>query len=129
MDDARAMGLVERRRDLDRVPKGFLHREAGPREALDERLSVEILHDEEVGAVVAPDVVQCADVRMIQRGHGARLALEALAGLRVVGDVGGQNFDSNIAVEPRVARFVDLAHPAGPESRANRIRSQLPPSQ
>ena len=41
-----------------------------------QRLAVEALHDEKVDAVLVADVVEGADVRMIQRGDRLRFALE-----------------------------------------------------
>ena len=49
-----------------------------------------ILQDEVVDAVLMSDVEQRADVRMIQRRDGARLAVEAVAQLRVGGELRGE---------------------------------------
>ena len=46
-----------------------------------------------------------------------RLALEALAQLRIGGERARENLDRDGAVEARVARLVDLAHAAGAEQR------------
>ena len=62
-----------------------------------------------------PDVVERADVRMRQLRDGPRLALEALAAARVVGEIAGEHLDRDVAIEPRVARAIDLAHAAGAE--------------
>ena len=59
------------------------------------------------------DVVERADVRMIERRDRARLALEALAQLRVGRERRRQDLDRDRAVEPRVAGAVDFAHAAG----------------
>ena len=49
---------------------------SGPRsEALGQRLALDELHDEVVGA----DVIERADVWVVERGHGAGLALEPFA--------------------------------------------------
>ena len=50
------------------------------------------------------------DAGVIEGGDGAGLALEALAKLRPVGDVRGQDLDGDGALEARVAALVDLAH-------------------
>ena len=47
-------------------------------QSLFQRLPVEVLHDEEVGAVRAADIVNCADVRMAECGECFRLTLEAV---------------------------------------------------
>ena len=64
---------------------------------------------------------------MIQCGDGTRLTLETLARVGVVGEVRGQDLDRHSAVEPRVARFVDLAHPARADLRRQLIRADALP--
>ena len=61
---------------------------------------------------------------VVQRRDGAGLALEALAELRIAGDVRREHFDRNRAVEPRIASFVDFTHPAAAERRNDLIRTQ-----
>ena len=57
-------------------------------------------------SVVRDDVVQRADVGMIQRGDGAGFALEALT------ETLHRNFDGNVAVQASIASPVHLTHPA-----------------
>ena len=38
--------------------------------------------------------------------------------------LGGQNLDGDVAAEPRVARAIDLAHPAGAERRDDLVRAR-----
>ena len=85
----------------------------------------QVLHHQEVGLALAPDVVQRADVRMVQRGDGLRLALEPLLHLGIVGEVGREDLDRDRAVQPRVGRLVDLAHAAGAERDPDFIRPEL----
>src|SRR5229473_1446019 len=63
--------------------------------------------------IIRPDVVECADVRMIQRGNGARLALEALAEFVL------KDLDGDDAVQARVESTIHLAHAAGANRRKN----------
>ena len=59
------------------------------------------------------DVVDRHDVRMRgQAGGGAGLALEALAGAIVVGEVLREHLDRDGAAEQFVLRFPDAGHPA-----------------
>jgi hypothetical protein len=60
---------------------------------------------------------------MIQCGDGSRLTLEALACVGVVSEVRGQDLDRHSAIESRVARCVDLAHPARADLRRQLIRA------
>ena len=54
---------------------------------------------------------------MGQRGNRPRLGLEAAPHLGIGGDVRGHDLERDVAAEPRVARAIDLAHPAGAERR------------
>jgi hypothetical protein len=62
--------------------------------------------------------VDLADVRVVQRGDCARLLLEAMAVRRV------QPFDGDNPIEPDVAGFPDLAHPAAAERLKKLIWTQ-----
>ena len=124
MDDARTVRPVERRRDLDRRLERLVDRESALRQPIRQRLALEILHDEERGAVLLAHVVQRADVRMIELRDRAGLAIEALAELRVGREGVRENLDRDRAIEPRVAGFVDLAHPAGADERQDFVRAE-----
>ena len=64
-------------------------------------------------ALVLADVVERADVRMLEARDVPRFALEPLAPARHRRpDAGRQHLDGDEAIEPRVARLVDLAHAA-----------------
>ena len=53
---------------------------------------------------------------MIERAGGARLLLEApQRGRGRAANARRQHLDGDVAAEPRVARAIDLAHPAGAE--------------
>jgi hypothetical protein len=56
----------------------------GPaRDCVFECLALQIFHSNEAPAVMLANFVDCADVRMVQRGGGSRLAAEASKGSRV----------------------------------------------
>ena len=76
---------IERGGDLKAALRPRCRIGAGPGDARRQRLAFEMLHHQEVDALVAADVVQRADVGMIQRRDGPRLALEPIAGSPVVG--------------------------------------------
>ena len=101
--------------DLRGHPEGLIEPERPPLEPCGKRLAVEQFHDEVVGVAFAADVVQGADVRMIERRDRARLALEPVAHLGVVGEMRREDLHRDVAPEPRVLRPVDLAHAAGTE--------------
>ena len=79
MDDARAVRAVERVADLDRDRERVLDRKPRrPVQLVRERFAFEILQDEVVELSVAADVVDGADVRIVQGRNRARFLLEAL---------------------------------------------------
>src|SRR5215471_256628 len=83
-----------------------------------------MLHHEILDAVLTADVVQRADVRMIEARDRFRLALEPLLEIEVARDVIGQDFDRDGALEARVACTVDLAHAAGADQRENLVGAE-----
>ena len=80
-----------------------------------ERLAFEALHGDEGVAVFLADVVDGADVGVIERGGGLGFALEAGERLRVFGDGVGEEFQSDETIEAGVFGFVDDAHAAAAE--------------
>ena len=115
VDDPLPVRRVERVRDGDAGRQRLVEREGAALETPGQRLAPEQLHDQVVGTVLAADVVQRADVRMTQRGHRPRLALEALPRLGIGGDLPRQDLDGHRAIEAGIGGAVDLAHAAGPE--------------
>ena len=131
MIPCRCAFLVQRVGDLDGVAQHLVGRQRPRRQPRGERLAFEILHHQEVGVTLLADVMERADVRMVQAGDRLRLTLEALSEIRIVGDMRREHLDGDGALEPRVGGLVDLAHAAGAdegrdvvaaESGANRER-------
>ncbi len=91
--------------------------EVSPRKAgqpVFQGLALQVLHHHErlngaVGIVFA-DVVDGADVRMIERRGSPRFALEALQGLGVPSQLVGQEFERHPAAQPAVVSRVDHPH-------------------
>ncbi len=115
MHDTGAMGDLQSFCDFNSNLQQLRERQRAPAQAIGKRLAVEELHNQEVGAVLRADVVEMADVWMIQRGNGTSFALETLLEFRIGGKMSGENLDGNGAIEARVFRAVDLAHTAGAE--------------
>jgi hypothetical protein len=67
------------------------------------------------------DLVNRADVRMIESGGGKGLALEAFAGRGIVFHFRGKKLQRDAAPQLEVFRFVDHAHPAAAELRQDAI--------
>src|SRR6187401_640588 len=99
MGDAEAMGTIEGARELDRNPQCLLEWQRPALEPLLKRLTVDELHDQKIKTVFMANVMERADVRMIERGDRARLTLESLAPFGIVAYKLGQNFDRDCALE------------------------------
>ena len=81
MNDASAMSRIQRVCDLNGSWEAVRvsHFERLPRESrCFEGRSVQELHDDERKAIVLADVVNCADIRMVQRRSGKSLAAETI---------------------------------------------------
>ena len=66
-------------------------------------------------AVVLADVVEGADVRVIERGRDARLAGEAGERLRIAGELGRQQLQRNLPAKAPIFGAIDDAHAAAAE--------------
>ena len=129
MDDALVVGLLERLGDLPGDLERLVERDGAPREALLEVLALDQLEGEEGLAVGFLEPVDGGDVRVVERGEQMRLALEAPQAVGVLGHLRRQDLDRDVAVEVRVGRAVDLAHPAGAERRGDPVVRQRPADQ
>ena len=76
------------------------------------RLAIEELHGDERLALVLSDLVDRADVRVVERRCRLGFAPEAFQGLLVAGHVFGKELQSDETMEGRVLSFIDHAHAA-----------------
>ena len=114
MNDAVRVGGGKRAGDLDRKPQRVVDGARTLPEHLRQGLSLDELHHQEVGA----DVVERADVRVIERRDRSRFALEALV------EPLPSDLDRDGAAEPRVPGAKHLAHAAAPQRRLEFVRSE-----
>jgi len=115
MDDAFGMRRIERVGNVDGDgEKGIeLHGSAG--DHVLQSFALEALHGDEGLAIFLADIIDGANVGMIQRGRGLRFTLEAHEGLRILRNSVGQKFQCDEAPEASVLGLVDNAHPAPAE--------------
>ncbi len=112
VDDAarvrRGEAVGDRHRDLHRLTPGN-------RALLQPRSqcpTFEQLHDRDRGVVDDGELVNREDARVRKGGDRARLGLEAAAHFRIGRGVRRHDLDGNVAVEPRIACPIHLAHAA-----------------
>ena len=115
------MRRIERVRNLHGVIEQIFR---GHRTALDnmpQRLPFEQLHHDEASPVLLVNVMNGANVGMIQRGSSARLALKALERLLVAGKFIGKEFQRDLPAEARVLSLIDDAHASAAELLQNPV--------
>ena len=97
--------------------------------ALAQRLAAHQLHRDEAHAVRFADLVNDADVRVLEPRGRLRLAEKPPAPIVVGDQVGRQDLQGDFSIERRIERAVDHAHPAPPELRQNAIPADVAPDQ
>jgi hypothetical protein len=83
-----------------------------PSDPLFQRLALKKFHGDEMPAFVLVDVVDCADVWVIQGRGRLGFTLESLQRLAVPGQRLGQELQGNWAFEPGVLGLIHYAHSA-----------------
>jgi hypothetical protein len=92
------------------------NRQAARRDRAVESLAFDQLHGQEVRAVRLLDRVQRHDAGVVDRGCGARLALESLETLEVRRELAWQHLESDPAPQLGVLGEVHLSHPSGADA-------------
>ena len=112
VDDAGRVRCFERVGDLDRQRQQPIDLERAPCDLMLQRRPVEKLHDEKRAAVLLADIVDRADVGVVQRRCGSRLAAESCQRVGIPRQVWRQELQRDKPMQPRVLGFVDDAHAA-----------------
>ena len=113
MDDAVLVSELERLGDLGEDRSRAIGRDRLlALEQIRQRLACDVLHGEPEQLPALRDPVNGDDVGVIERGSGARLALEALDQPGPEGQFRWQHLDGNFAVELEIARQEDHRHAA-----------------
>ena len=97
------------------LQRGLQGEAAEPFEQQVEALAFDVLEDQVVDLFLLIDVVDAADVGMVETGGGLRLADEAVFGFRVVDELLPQNLDGDGTLEHGVMTFVHDAHATPPQ--------------
>ena len=124
MHDPGAVGFREAVGGLRGDAEEHSRRQSAVGENLAQRSSLDELHRDELDAVRGADVVDRDEVRVVQRRGRARFLLEAFQPLGVGREGHRENLESELPTEPRVARAIDLAHPARSERSHDFVGSE-----
>jgi hypothetical protein len=91
-----------------------------------ECLSLQQFHCDEGSTIGFVNLVERADVRVVQGGRCFRLTLEAAESLCVVGKFVGQKFQRDMATEFQVFRLLDHTHAAADPAKDAVMGNRLP---
>jgi hypothetical protein len=108
--DAALVSVRESVRHLLPVEQDLLERESSFGEAHTERLAKDELHGDEGLSLRLADLMDRADVGVVELGGHTGLAQQADAGGFVGESSGGEDLQGHLAVEPRVPCPPNLAH-------------------
>ncbi len=125
MHNAAAMRFFQSIADFDPVFQNLRDRHRPFSKPIGQGLALQTLHHQVVHTVLMADVVERANIGMVQRRDGSRFALETLPGFGVFGKMLGKNLDCNGAVESRVPGAIHFAHSARPKRRLNLVRPKF----
>ena len=103
---------IESVRDLEAQIEHGLDLQRLASDPMPERLPFQQFHGDEGSPIDFVDLVDGADVGVVQRGCSPRFPLEATEGLCVVGEFVGKELQSDVATQLQVFRFINHTHPA-----------------
>ena len=126
MDDAPLVRMRERIRQLPSVVHDMLRRHRAGVQHRAERPSFDQLHGDIGLPLGFADFVHRADVRMIERGGGARFTHQPGACGGIVKVRGQEAFDGDVSIELLVAGPIHLAHSTSAESADDAVVRKPP---
>ena len=110
VNDALGVRCVEPFGNLHRKIEEFVDFERFASDALPQRLALEELHRKKIPAAHLSNLVDGADIGMVQCGGSSRFAAKPLRRLRVVDQLVGEEFEGDAATELEILGFIDLTH-------------------
>src|SRR5208282_1369606 len=112
MDDAFRVRCIQRVRNLRPEIQHLVRFQSRSLDAMLQGFALKHLHGDESFAFFFADVVNSADVGMIQSRRRLRLSPETTQGLRIARYLVGQKLQRHETMETSVLGLVDHAHPA-----------------
>jgi hypothetical protein len=125
VDDAMAVGAVQRIANFHRHSQCFVNWQGASPQPLRERRPLDVLHDDVVGFALAPHIEDGTDVRVTQTRQRCGFALESRLDVRTIGDVHREDLDGHDAVEPMIAGPVHLTHATGADRRDDLVGAEF----
>jgi hypothetical protein len=124
MYDAGSMRPIQRIGNLNSVPQNIRKRQWISFQPALDGFAIQALHHQVVDPVFTADVMQRANVRVVEFGACAGLALEPLPDVFSLGRYTREHFKSDGPVEPCVFGPVDFSHTASTQRGQDHIRAK-----
>ena len=121
MDDAGRVGHFECVGNLYPKVQKLVERNGLALDAILQRRALQAFHNDEKPVLVFADVVDGADVGMIQRGRRARFPLKSFARLRILCQFLGKELQGHAPAEALVFRLIHNAHSAAAQLSYNAV--------
>jgi len=127
MNDPRRVRRIERVGDLHRQLQQRIDLHGTSRDAVLQHHAVQILHGDEGFPIFLANVVDGADIRVVERRCRFGLAPKSLQRLRISGQYFGQEFERDESLQARVLRLVHHPHAAAAELFYDAVVRDRPP--
>src|SRR6202043_1601578 len=111
MNDALGVSRIERPGDVNCELEQLVRGQRPAQDALTQSHPFQQFHHDEILTVLLADLVDGADVRMVERRSGASLALETFEGVGIRTKFGGKKLQSYVPAQSFVLGLVDNSHP------------------
>jgi hypothetical protein len=123
MNDASLVRVRQRVSHLTRITQSRVERHAAACQHRVQRLAGDVFHGDVWLAAGLADLVNGADVRVVEAGGRARFPQQPVARRLVRKPRGWQQLQGDVAVESIVMGTIDFTHSAGAEQRADLVGS------
>jgi hypothetical protein len=112
MDDAFRVRGVQRIGNFNARRNHRLHIHRPAQDGVLQRHTIEELHHDKRASVLLANIVNCANVGMVQRRRRLRFTPKTAQGLRIFGDFVGQELQRHEAIQSRVLGLINDTHPS-----------------
>ena len=112
VDDAVLVGGFDRFDDLSRDWQGIVERKRTLCDTVGEGRALDQLEHQRVNVPTFFESVDRSDVRMVERRENLRFALESRETVGIGREGIREDLERDVAIEPRIARAIHLAHAA-----------------
>ena len=119
------VGCVQRARHLREQSRRVGRIEPAALQPVSQVAPLDVAHGDEEEVVRGPRLVDRDDVRVVDRGGQLRLAQEAVAERRVLGDPGGEQLQRNAPLQPQILGQVDDPHAADAQQGFDPVAGQF----